>query len=72
MISTYDHGDDSDALIENLVFASHMISPIQICDYGDFVDGECLTLTTAATETTTTTAAQDIGAITVLIKMYIL
>jgi len=35
----------------------------QICDYGDFVDGQCLTTTTtAAPETTTTTTAQeDIG-----------
>ena len=28
----------------------------QICDYGDFVDGQCLTTTTAAPETTTAVA----------------
>ena len=38
-----------------------MISLIQICDYGDFVDGQCLTTTTAAPETTTTAVAEDFG-----------
>merc|ERR1719422_2190226 len=35
----------------------------QVCDYGDFVDGECLTttVTSPATETTTTALAEDFG-----------
>merc|ERR1712130_784397 len=37
------------------------IPDCQICDYGDFVDGQCLTTTTAAPETTTTAIAEDIG-----------
>ena len=38
-----------------------MISLIQICDYGDFVDGQCLTTTTPSPETTTTAMVEDIG-----------
>ena len=43
-----------------------MISLIQICDYGDFVDGQCLTTTTAAPETTTTPVAEDFGELIII------
>ena len=35
----------------------------QVCDYGDFVDGQCstTTVTSPATETTTTALAEDFG-----------
>ena len=44
----------------------HMISLVQICDYGDFVDGHCLTTTTASPETTTTAMAEDVGKIIII------
>ena len=36
---------------------------MQVCDYGDFVDGHCstTTVTSPATETTTTALAEDFG-----------
>ena len=42
----------------------HNITPtMQVCDYGDFVDGQCstTTVTSPATETTTTVLAEDFG-----------
>ena len=38
----------------------------QICDYGDFVDGQCLTTTTAAPETTTTPVSEDFGELIII------
>ena len=43
-----------------------MISLIQICDYGDFVDGQCLTTTTPSPETTTTTMVENIGELIII------
>ena len=43
-----------------------MISLIQICDYSDFVDGQCPTTTTAAPETTTTAVSEDIGELIII------
>ena len=43
-----------------------MISLIQICDYDDFVDGQCLTTTTAAPETNTTAMAEDFGELIII------
>ena len=36
---------------------------MQVCDYGDFVDGQCstTTVTSPATETTTTAPTEDFG-----------
>ena len=43
-----------------------MISLIQICNYGDFFDGQCLTTTTPSPETTTTAMAEDIGELIII------
>ena len=44
----------------------YMISLIQICDYGDFFDGQCLTTTTPSPETTTTAMVEDIGELIII------
>ena len=43
--------------------ASTTSPTMQVCDYGDFVDGQCstTTVTSPATETTTTALAEDFG-----------
>ena len=54
-------------MIQIVSFAQvYMISPIQICDYGDYIDGQCLTTTTAAPETTTTAVGEDIGELIII------
>ena len=52
--------------IDCIFCIAHMISLIQICDYGDFVDGQCLTTTTPSPETTTTTMVEDIGELIII------